>query len=50
MTNTYLAIDFIFELLVSLWNVIYNNWILAFPIAIGLLTLVVSLVKQARGE
>lgn len=50
MANTYLAVDFIFDQLINLWNIIYNNWILAFPIAIGVLTLVSDLVKQARGE
>lgn len=46
----YTAIDFIFDQIVSIWGVISNTWIYSLPILFSVLTLVVGLIKQSRGE
>lgn len=44
------AINGVFTLLSILWNGIYSNPYISFPIFVGILGIVASVVKQARGE
>ena len=44
------AIEGVFNLLSIVFNGIYNTPIIAFPIFVGIMGIVASLVKQSRGE
>lgn len=44
------AINGIFTLLNILFNGIYTNPYIAFPLLVGIMGIIASLVKQSRGE
>lgn len=50
MSDFLLVIDWIYNLFVSIWNLIAGSWLLSVFVLIGVVGLVVDLVNSSRSQ